>query len=373
MLFDDIKRTDLGPAKRSESHFDYLNRSAEDEIVQCREHVEKMYSLFPENKDVRGRLRSEDNIVFISAFTELYFQTLFSALDFEVTIHPKKEGTSSRPDWLLTKNSGEELYCEATASFPEKYKRSATKHQDRAIDYLRDNLENGTRLSIHFRGYPKTSLKPSQLKKEIQTQIDEKKSSAEKDSPDMESSTELSEFTSDSIDRVFVRRPKLEGVSGAVISMGSGVEVVTVAKRIRRRLRQKAKKYGQLKKPFIIALNIQDSGPTDDFHIKQALVGDFRVRNVGQVPSLICVGNGFWGDPTNKKYTRVSGILVVDRLSPFTVDRSEVTLWHNPFAQIPISRHTLPFRQKVMPDPESPNFDTIPQQLSSFELLRRIL
>ena len=51
MLFDDIKRTDLDPSYLSESIFSYLNQSARDEISQCRDYVERMYSLVPEIKD----------------------------------------------------------------------------------------------------------------------------------------------------------------------------------------------------------------------------------------------------------------------------------------------------------------------------------
>ena len=101
MLFDDIDRTDLDIPKRSESMFNYLNRSARDVITQGREITEKMYSLFPENKEIRSRIRSGNDNEFVSVFTELYFHAIFKALDFEVLIHPKKEDTSAKPDWLL--------------------------------------------------------------------------------------------------------------------------------------------------------------------------------------------------------------------------------------------------------------------------------
>lgn len=374
MLFDDVKRTDLDPKYRSESIFSYLNRSARDEISQCRDYVEMMYSLFPENKDIRGRIRRGDDIPFISAFTELYYQALFKALRYDVSIHPERKGASERPDWLLTNDLGEEFYCEATVSFPEKEKRRGVKHQDSVIDYLRDNLEDGTRLSIHFGGYPETSLKPSQVKKEIQTQIDENRDSAEEDTSDMESSKKLSELTSDYIGSVFVREPKLEGVSGAAISVGSGVEVVTTPYRIRERFRDKAKKYKHLKEPFLISLNVIDREPvTDDIDIAQALMGNDIFRFNEQEHYHWRNGKGFWGVHNNQKYTRVSGILSVNNLTPFTVDRREVTLWHNPFAEFPISTSDMPLRQKVLRNPKIPFFDTIDSQKSSFDLLSNIL
>ncbi len=374
MLFDDIKRTDLDPSYRSESIFSYINRSARDEISQCRDYVEMMYSLFPENKDIRGRIRRGDDIHFISAFTELYYQALFKALHYDVSIHPERKGASEKPDWLLTNDSGEEFYCEATVSFPEKEKRRGVKHQDDVIDYLRDNLEDGTRLSIHFGGYPETSLKPSQVKKEIQTHIDENRDSAEEDTSDMGSSKELSELTSDYISSVFVSEPKLEGVSGASISVGSGVEVVTTHIRIRERLRQKAKKYKNLETPFVIAINVYDNFPqSDDIHVEQALIGDEVVVFNEQESKLARKPNGFWGYPDNKKYSRVSGILAVDRLTPSRVENCEITLWHNPFAEFPISTSEFPFRQKIILNPNMPKFDTVPSQKPSFEILRGII
>ena len=223
-------------------------------------------------------------------------------------------------------------------------------------------------------GNPETHLKPSQVKKEIQTHIDENRDSVEEDTSDMESTKELSELTSDYIGTVFVREPKLEGVSGAAISVGSGVEVVTTHRRIRARLRQKAKKYGNLDTPFVIALNVYDNFPmSKDIHVEQALIGDDVVVDTEQGPIRAIKPNGFWGYHGNKKYTRVSGILSVDCLTPFSVDRCEVTLWHNPFAEFPISTSEFPFRQKIMPNPNIPMIDTVPSQKPSFEILKGII
>ncbi len=91
------------------------------------------------------------------------------------------------------------------------------------------------------------------------------------------------------------------------------------------------------------------------------------------LPGFARKRDGFGEDPNNKKYTRVSGILAVDHLDPFSIDYREITLWHNPFAKNLIPSSDIPFRQKTMSNPEIPHYNTIPPQQPSFEILKRIL
>jgi len=129
-----------------------------------------------------------------------------------------------------------------------------------------------------------------------------------------------------------------------------------------------------LEEPFLLALNVIDKGfVKNDIDVAQALMGNDIVRFIENESYLWRNDKGFWGVQHNKKYTRVSGILSVNNLTPFTVDRCEVTLWHNPFAEFPISTSDMPLRQKVLRNPEIPFFDTIDSQKSSFDLLSKIL
>lgn len=122
-----------------------------------------------------------------------------------------------------------------------------------------------------------------------------------------------------------------------------------------------------------IRRNVQDRYPPQDHDIEQALTGDEVIVPTEQGPRLAKRPNGFWGSHINRNYTRVSGILSVKNLSPFSVDRIKITLWHNPYTERPLDKSVLPFRQMVMPDPEFPNFETIPPQISSPEIFRRVL
>lgn len=370
LLFDDIARNDFNPKKRSESIFSYLNRSAREVISESRGIVEKLYSLFPENEGIRGRICKGDDIAFISAFTELYFQAIFVALGFDIKIHPKRKCTSTRPDWLVTDAAGERFYCEATSSFPKGESLRAMKLLDGLLDYLDEHLDEeiDSSLGIAMRGRPQPGLRPSQVRKEILDQIEEERNRSQGE----DSVIELDEFTESSMDRVFVRPGRAKGAR-VVGSVGTGVEIVITHIRIRNRLRQKANLYKDFEIPFVIAVNVQDRYPPQDHDVEQALAGDDIVVSGEQGPRLAKKPNGFWGSHINPKYTRVSGILSVKNLSPFSVDRIEITLWHNPYAELPLDTSILPFRQMVMPDPESPNFETIPPQISPPEILRRVL
>src|ERR1035441_7877449 len=59
-VFDTCQRTDVGRKLRSESVFEYLNRSAEVPAGRVRDLIEAWYTAFPQDgkTDIRGRLRS---------------------------------------------------------------------------------------------------------------------------------------------------------------------------------------------------------------------------------------------------------------------------------------------------------------------------
>src|SRR5687768_16068715 len=73
-LFDPTQRTRIGPARRTEPHFDYWNESARPDIEPIRTRLEEWFSLYPRvhSPALRHRFRSRDNLVHLSALFELY-------------------------------------------------------------------------------------------------------------------------------------------------------------------------------------------------------------------------------------------------------------------------------------------------------------
>jgi len=100
-------------------------------------------------------------------------------------------------------------------------------------------------------------------------------------------------------------------------------------------LRKKARDYGKLRKPYVIAINSQDY--VDTSGIASALFGKPGVRinrETGAVAPMHFL-NGLW-TAGGGQFRRVSAVLVTCCLGPLTMDHQQPVLWHNPWATYPL-------------------------------------
>ena len=94
-------------------------------------------------------------------------------------------------------------------------------------------------------------------------------------------------------------------------------------------LKNKAKKYGNLKKPYIIALNILDL-TIDKDDIFESLFGSISYRfntNTSCFTDTIREPNGFWFTKKGPTYTRVSGVIIALNIYPWTVGINKVKIY----------------------------------------------
>lgn len=116
-LFDTPPSADSGPARHSESHYDYLARTGRPSFVKVRELIEAWLVEFPKHhrQDLTCRLRSRADHHFEAAFFELYLHALFRRLGFSVRVHPRAGSRGKRPDFLLTETGRRRLLLEAAS------------------------------------------------------------------------------------------------------------------------------------------------------------------------------------------------------------------------------------------------------------------
>jgi hypothetical protein len=92
--------------------------------------------------------------------------------------------------------------------------------------------------------------------------------------------------------------------------------------------------YGDLGAPFIIAVGtyIFDR---DRWHSTNAMYGRVGVQ-LGESPSgelltrEVRHPDGYFGAPPDWRNSNVSGVLLVNQLMPYHLQRAEVTLWRHP-------------------------------------------
>jgi hypothetical protein len=116
-LFDEFTRTDQPPGKYSEDSFSFHNRVAGPAWERIRDRLDTWYTAFPDDDgNLLRRFRSPDPRQHFAAWWELYLHAVFTALGFELTVHPTVPGSKGHPDFLV-EHAGEPFYLEgATVS-----------------------------------------------------------------------------------------------------------------------------------------------------------------------------------------------------------------------------------------------------------------
>lgn len=281
-LFDEIFRENCDLANHNENEYDYINKSSREVIVKARKGLNDWFEDYPdvEKKELKTRFKKD----FDSAFYELFLYRLFRQLDFNIQIHPQVPVSSKRPDFLISKNNLE-IYMEAktVSSKSEKEKAEKRKLNQLFDEISKTNFHNTILLleELHL----KTNKQPSA--KKIRSEIIEKisKFNLEGLSKEFELG-KLSNLPKIIIDNddiylevglFFIKEEKFS--SDKKRSIGSyPFEILESGEAIlKRSINKKAKRYGELDKPFIICLNTLDHNTSNSFSINNAIWGSEAV------------------------------------------------------------------------------------------------
>jgi hypothetical protein len=121
------------------------------------------------------------------------------------------------------------------------------------------------------------------------------------------------------------------------------ITLMDTEERIRAAVRGKAKRYGELHLPLVVAVNVIEDA-VDDIDIMEGLFGKevWTVDPTEANPVARLAGrspDGAWFRPDGLKNKRVSAVFVCDRMSPGDVFHRKAVLVHHPVA-------THPFRKE---------------------------
>lgn len=359
MLFDEIERTDTTSAKHKMKEYEYLNVSARPEAEDCRATVEEWFLTFPqeEKEEIKARICSNDDRQFQSAFFELFLYRLLTKIGCNVEIHPSMKGdTLKTPDFLVTSSKGGKFYLEATV----------------ATDMTDDEVSSGARKSVVYdsinkldspnffigmklAGDPQTPPPGKKIGKFLSAKLKgldpdiivaEYKAKGNDGLPTWE-------YHHDGWAITFFPIPKKAEARGKSGTRPIGLQFfgarwINSSASIRNSIEKKAARYGDLEYPYIVAINALGVS-VDRESVMEATLGKEQViLNVaGSEPSVDRVErdwNGAWILGQKPKNTRVSGVLVGKRLSPWSYLERELVLYLNPWAQKPYSSDlcTLP-------------------------------
>ncbi len=346
-LFDELARTETGPAGHAEPEFTYLNRSARPEVKRIREVLEAWFSHYPEvgRADLRGRFRSPSNNQHRSAFFELLLHELLSRLNCRVTIHPTPPtGITRCPDFLVEPDSGEPFYLEAVVATDESAMEAAGQARMNAVYDVLDQMESpNVFIGIRFRGAPATSPPASRIRSFLSQHLvglDPDEIGERMRGGGLEALPHwLFEHEGWRLD--FFPIPKSQEARGKPGVRPIGVRIpaaryVNSRAAIRDAIMAKGNRYGELDRAYVVAVNGL-AWHLDTADAMEALFGTEQVVVTygpdGPVNTeMTRARDGAWLDPSGPRYTRISAVLVTIGLSPWSVTTVPARLYHHPWA-----------------------------------------
>lgn len=308
MLFDQCERTLLGPRPEATSNFTWMNLCAEPYANTARVFLEGLMNDYPDNdrSQLVRRFRSENNSIHRSAFFELITQGWLKAIGHEVLeIEPSLEHTSKRPDFLVRAPSGQTYYLEATA------RSEPSDHLAEVKDAI-NALQSPLYLDLKVRGEPDQNMSARQIARIIADYIE----SLDPDA--LPHNWRPLRFVQSGVTfHVTPFQKKSERNMGArtIGCFHGNTQFISSSGDLKSVLKRKASRYGQLDRPYIIAL------ACPEFHLgleelTNALFGSVAYRFNRAEPErpgrMVRNRDGLWNRPIpGPSNTGVSGVLFV--------------------------------------------------------------
>lgn len=348
-LFDDMDRNNEGPRGYTEPQYYYLNQSARLSFERMRKAIEEWFSRYPikNQLDLYKRFRSTNDLQHQSAFFELFLHELLVRMGCKILVHPKANNIKEKhPDFLVKSSKGESFYLEAvSASNESKEDYGARMRMNSVYDSINKLNSPNFFIGLNLNGYPKTAPPGVEIRSFLTKKL------AMLDADEI-----YSLYIAGGIEGLphwhfqyggwkidFFPIPKSQASRGksGVRPIGMlffGFHVVESVIAIRQALVRKAKRYGNIDLPYIIAINVldYDANRIDFlealFGSEQFIIGVSSNGSVGE-PRMTRKPNGLWNSTAAPRYTRVSAVLFAEQIMPWSLTRASICLYHNPWAK----------------------------------------
>lgn len=328
MLFPISQTPDISPRRYAESLFAFLRRRTGSEYDAIRRLFEHWVTNFPseDRLELAQRLASEDDQQFHAVFLEAFTCQLLQRTGYSVRIHPQLPWTPKRPDFQATQPNGTSAIFECVVSTEESnFERGTRILISRLLDSIESQIHSPDFfLAIHLNGKPRSQVKVNRWIKEIAAwlaQLDYDavlKLGSEGRFHELPKRRLVHDGFEIEIEPI-AKKPSRRGKKGRTIGIISPeAEFVTSRLDIAKRLKSKASHYGPINQPFVIVINCLGE-MCDEEEIEEAIFGE----------------QGLWPSTSQPLYTRVSAVLAIRHLLPWSVATVPAVLYRNPAAQHP--------------------------------------
>lgn len=356
MLFDDYERTDCRPLLPRESIYALYNRGASEEISASRSLIERWFKNFPnecEREELKARFQSGDNENFYSVVFELYLATQLINQGFQLDIHPNLPNDSERrPDFLVTDHLGEQFYIEASVIMNASGLPTNQQIEDFLLE-LDQRPHPNFMIGISYEGEPAVTPSAVQAANYIHRWLDnlnfEVCEETLRTAPESLPRTEWEDRgLTIKVEALPIRQNQEDIRENRLIGMGSMQGGVLDRKTsLIRKLGKKSKRYGELDKPFIIAVQTIDIPGRIEGDNVDTLYGTLTMRAWDR--SVYRANDGFWQLREQQLSKRgVSGVWIVDRLNLHALENVQSMRYLCPDPTHPVPHSFLHYRHAVL-------------------------
>ncbi len=340
-LFDQKKRTDLKPANHLDDDYDFYDRSAQPMFAKIRNLLNKWFDNYPKEDQIS--LKDHFKNDFQAAFFELFIHELFKNQGFKLKPHPKVEGTTKKPDFLVNGES-DDFYIEVKHA-SDLSEQDNSHEKRKALLYDEINKIESPDFFLHIRDLTiKTNQQPS-AKKVIQVINNELLRHNHDKVTEIVNKYGLDHtprinFEDDKIDIEISLIPKSPESRGKIGTRPIGIYPGEFSwggaeDAIKKAIENKATRYGNLNLPYLICINSTSRKWTDDEDVMNALFGSLQVTVSTDLSNKkekwSRAYDGVFLDTRGPKFTRVSGILITN-VYPSNLHVANHWLVKHPFA-----------------------------------------
>jgi hypothetical protein len=336
-VFDNIERTRTDVPHQDERQFAYLNASARAKAASVRALIEEWITHYPEEHRpaLIMRLRSNIDDEHRSAFFELFVHELLMMNGHKILeIEPTLPHTTKKPDFLVEAAGGFQFCLECVmATGKSKEEVGATNRLNQALKVI-DTFPCETHfLDITPRGLPTTPVPLNKLKAMLGVWVGKLKLGQQ--------STVPFRYVHNGLTIRISAFPKSKPKAGRSIAVRHfPVRTTTFDETLRDAVEKKAKKYGKLEMPYLIAANtfpfVQTETDIMDSLLGTSFIRVAMMKDGTSKQEEVREPNGVWRGPDGSRNQVVSAVLAMKDISPWNFATKIARLVRNPWATKPL-------------------------------------
>lgn len=354
-LFSTARRTNSTWAGHLEATLPFLDRVDDPFFAEVRRVLEVWFSHYPAESrgHLRNRLLGDAERDSHAASFELLVHEFYWRAGWRAEVEPSIPGTDHRPDFLWTR-CADTMIMEARVVSGLSDEAYRAERRRRALYDAIDRMQPHSfylKLDIEQDGARQPPVKTviAELERWLATLDADAATAALQARPRFDSAPsrrlEVSGWTLRFA--ALPVKPELRGrITGRALgALPAETKVFDPRIAIRRAMRDKGGRFGDLEHPYVVALALQEI-VVDHDDVRAALLGDAVATIHGfdatQRPAMTRErnDNGYWS-ARRASGRRVSAVLTIEHPRPWTAPRLEPQLWVNPWASRPYRAHRL--------------------------------